>query len=80
MEDERLNEIKIEITELKNIVISLNERMIELIEIIELQQKESKKMSNHIDFVENIYDKVKAPFNYIMDKVDNMSKNKMIKN
>lgn len=29
----------------------------------------SAKMSNHIDFVESIYERIKAPFHYVLDKV-----------
>ena len=32
--------------------------------------KNTKRMEDHIDFVENTYDKVKTPFHYLMDKVN----------
>jgi len=38
--------------------------------ILELLEKDCKKMSDHIDFVENVYDNVKMPFYYVMDKVN----------
>jgi hypothetical protein len=37
--------------------------------ILEILEKDCKKMSNHIDFVENVYENIKTPFNYIMNKV-----------
>jgi hypothetical protein len=37
--------------------------------ILEILEKDCKKMSDHIDFVENVYDNVKMPFYYVMDKV-----------
>ena len=37
--------------------------------ILELLETDCKKMSNHIDFVENVYENIKMPFNYLMDKV-----------
>lgn len=40
--------------------------------ILELLEKDCKKMSDHIDFVENVYDNVKKPFYYVMDKVNNL--------
>jgi hypothetical protein len=48
--------------------------------ILELLEKDCKKMSDHIDFVENVYDNVKMPFYYVMDKVNNLvySQNKNI--
>jgi uncharacterized protein YaaN involved in tellurite resistance len=41
--------------------------------ILELLEKDCKKMTDHIDFVENVYDNVKSPFYYIMDKVNSVS-------
>ena len=38
--------------------------------ILEFLEKDCKKMSDHIDFVENVYDNVKMPFYYVMDKVN----------
>ena len=38
-------------------------------DILELLKIDCKKMSDHIDFVENVYDTVKTPFYYVMDKV-----------
>jgi len=37
--------------------------------IVELLEKDCKKMVDHIDFVENVYDNIKMPFYYVMDKV-----------
>ena len=31
--------------------------------------KSSQQMENHIEFVETVYDNIKTPFNYIMEKV-----------
>jgi hypothetical protein len=32
------------------------------------------KMSTHIDFIESIYEKVKFPFHYMMEKVGSVAK------
>lgn len=32
-------------------------------------KKSSKQMENHIEFVETVYDNIKTPFNFIMEKV-----------
>ena len=37
--------------------------------ILELLETDCKKMSNHIDFVENVYESIKMPFNYLMDRI-----------
>jgi len=40
--------------------------------VLELLEKDCKKMSDHIDFVENIYETVKLPFNYMMSNVTHL--------
>lgn len=46
--------------------------------ILELLEKDCKKMTDHIDFIENVYDNVKSPFYYLMDKVNLLSTNRML--
>lgn len=46
--------------------------------IIELLEKDCKKMVDHIDFVENVYDNIKMPFYYVMDKVSLLVTDKKI--
>lgn len=46
--------------------------------ILELLEKDCKKMTDHIDFVENVYDSIKSPFYYLMDKVNLLNSNRMI--
>ena len=48
--------------------------------ILELLEKDCKKMSDHIDFIETIYDTVKTPFNYIMESVSSIVDKNLIKN
>jgi len=40
--------------------------------ILELLNSDCAKMRNHIDFVESVYDNVKMPFNYIMDRANTL--------
>ena len=58
---------------LKNKMLEL-EKKFEIMEkkmdkILELLETDCKKMSDHINFVENVYENVKTPFYYVMDKV-----------
>jgi uncharacterized protein YaaN involved in tellurite resistance len=46
--------------------------------ILDLLEKDCKKMTDHIDFIENVYDNVKSPFYYLMDKVNLLSNNRML--
>ena len=46
--------------------------------ILEILEKDCKKMTDHIDFIENVYDNVKSPFYYLMDKVNLLSNTRML--
>jgi hypothetical protein len=70
MTDTDFEDIKLEIKE-------INKKVTRLLELLET---DCKKMSNHIDFVENIYESVKTPFTYIMDSVNRISENRFINN
>lgn len=40
---------------------------------LDLIHQNTKHMEEHINFVENTYDKVKTPFHYLMDKINLLS-------
>jgi hypothetical protein len=73
-ENEKIDISEGDIDFLKNKMLDL-ENQFKIIEkkmdrVLELLEKDCKKMSDHIDFVENVYDNVKMPFYYVMDKVN----------
>jgi hypothetical protein len=73
-ENEQIDISESDIGFIKNKILKL-ENQFKIIEtkmdkILELLEKDCKKMSDHIDFVENVYDNVKMPFYYVMDKVN----------
>jgi hypothetical protein len=59
--------LKNKILDLENIFKIIEKKMDKILELLE---KDCKKMSDHIDFVENVYDNVKMPFYYVMNKVN----------
>jgi len=59
--------------DIKNLINRIEIIETKLDKILELLEVDCKKMSNHIDFIENVYDKVKSPFNYIMNVANTMS-------
>ena len=61
------NFLKNKMLDLENQFKIIDKKMDKILEILE---KDCKKMSEHIDFVENVYDNVKMPFYYVMDKVN----------
>jgi hypothetical protein len=68
--------------EVMNKIIELEKRCermeTKMDKILELLENDCKKMTDHIDFVENVYDNVKSPFYYLMDKVNILSSNRML--
>lgn len=58
------------IIQIENKIDKLETKLDKLLEILE---KDCKKMTDHIDFIENVYDNVKSPFYYLMDKVNSLS-------
>ena len=67
-------EIKGKLADLES---KMNEIDLKLVTILELLQTEirpnCKKMSSHIDFVDNVYENVKNPLGFICNKVGKLS-------
>lgn len=61
-----LEEIKKQLTALDNKMTLVDAKIDRILKLVET---DCKKMREHIDFVETVYDKVKTPFNYVMDRV-----------
>ena len=53
-------------------LISIESDINEMKKDISNIKKDNNKMSNHIDFVDSIYDKIKSPFHYILNSVERM--------
>ena len=62
-------ELTYQVNELKATIDIINDKLDKLLEQFAIQSTDCKKMSDHIDFVETVYEKVKTPFNYIMNAV-----------
>jgi len=48
--------------------LTLLEQKIDM--IVELLKQDGKKMRDHIDFIERVYETIKNPFYYILDKIN----------
>ena len=56
--------------ELENRLVSIEKKLDKLIFLTEMELKpECKKMGGHIDFVEKVYENVKAPLGFICNKL-----------
>jgi uncharacterized protein YaaN involved in tellurite resistance len=65
----QIQEVKQQIAYMYGKIQHMDKKMDRILEIL---CSDCKKMRDHIDFVENVYDKVKQPFNYVMDSVNNL--------
>ena len=61
--------------ELLNKMIKIDEKLDKILKIIEKNTENCEKMSDHIDFIENIYENIKNPLGYICNKVKAISGN-----
>lgn len=59
---DQINEVKHEIKELRKDIHTLTQE-------IRALTKTCSRMDNHIDFVDGVYDTVRAPANYILSKI-----------
>lgn len=54
-------------------LIRIEEKLDKLIYLIEQQEKTSEKMSQHIDFIDGVYDSVKNPLSTICNTISQFS-------
>ena len=71
------NNNNISIKELKEKIETMEQTMFlmdqKIERLLELMEKDCKKMTDHIDFVESVYESVKTPFTFIMDSVNRVA-------
>lgn len=63
------------IDDLEKKISSLEEKIEKLVNLLENVKEDTGKMSNHIDFIDNVYTKVKTPLFWICDKVNSIKYN-----
>ena len=77
-----MNDDDIDVQQIVNKIIQIENKIdkleTKLDKLLELLEKDCKKMTDHIDFIENVYDNVKSPFYYLMDKVKLLSNTRML--
>jgi hypothetical protein len=70
MEDEQNFKFQVEDRERQKRIEAKLDKILELLE--EKVTKNCEKMSEHIDFIDNVYDNVKNPLGFICNKVGSM--------
>ena len=63
------------IDNLEKKVISLEQKIDNLINLLGNVKEDTGKMSTHIDFIDNVYTRIKMPLFWICDKVNSIKSN-----
>ena len=63
--------IYIKLNILENKVNDLDVKLVKILSLLEKNSEDCKKMSSHIDFIDGVYENVKAPMNYICNTMNN---------
>lgn len=67
-------EIKTRLNTIDYKLIDLDVKLNKILNLLEEDvQPNCKKMSSHIDFVDNVYDNVKNPLNFVCNKINNLT-------
>lgn len=51
---------------------ALEAKMDRVLELLETIAKETKVMDEHVQFVEGVYQRVKSPFHFVMDRISRL--------
>ena len=63
--------IQIKLRQIERQIENIEMKLDKAIEMLENNNKDCKKMSTHIDFVDGVYENIKAPMNYICNSINN---------
>ena len=68
--NKKISNLDEKVSDIDKRVSRLEEKVDKIIELLGGINKNCDKMSNHINFVESIYEQIKRPFHFVMDKVN----------
>ncbi len=63
------------IDDIEKKVQNLEEKFEKLVNLLENVKEDTGKMSTHIDFIDNVYSKIRMPLFWICDKVNSIKSN-----
>jgi len=67
----KLNILETKINTIDTKLDNLETKLDNILKLLDSNSKDCKKMSSHIDFIDGVYENVKAPMNYICDTMNN---------
>ena len=71
--------IILRLNRLEKKIDNIDQKLTDLIIIMNDNKKDCEKMSTHIDFIDSVYDKLKAPIDFVCNRINNTINNNLIK-
>ena len=59
-------------------VDNINQKLTDLIILMNDNKRDCEKMSSHIDFIDSVYDNLKAPIDFVCNGINNRINNNLI--
>lgn len=67
---QKIYTLESKINKIERQINQIEDKIDKILEIVETNKNNCQKMSSHIDFIERIYENVKAPMDYICNNVN----------
>ena len=58
---------------------NIDQKLTDLIILMNDNKRDCEKMSTHIDFIDSVYDNLKAPIDFVCNRINNRINNNLIK-
>ena len=58
---------------------NIDQKLTDLIILMNDNKRDCEKMSTHIDFIDSVYDNLKAPIEFVCNRINNTINNNLIK-
>ena len=65
-----MQELSDKVDNLTQEILNLSKKIDKIMEVLSVNQGECERMGNHINFVENLCEKVKSPLIYFCDQIN----------
>ena len=66
----KINILEHNINTIESKIDNIETKLNKILKLLEDNSEDCKKMSSHIDFIDSIYENIKAPMNFICDSIN----------
>ena len=71
--------IILRLNRLEKKIDNIDQKLTDLIILMNDNKRDCEKMSTHIDFIDSVYDNLKAPIEFVCNRINNTINNNLIK-